>query len=431
MNAKALERIYAGIILTIFWLIVLHAPLTVWLGSEFPGLSDVLKAWKEIFMLPAVMIAAVLMSRHNLWRVMFDDWLVRLIIVYGALHLVMLLVFWNGVSATLAGLAIDLRYIVFFSLVYVLISLYPAYRRPLIVVTLAGAMVVGLFALLQITVLSRDVLTHIGYGSSTIEPYLTVDKNPDYVRINSTLRGPNPLGLYAGIVLSFVLAAVLHKRKQLSRWKYTAGVIALGAAVGLYASYSRSALLAAFVAFGIIIFVSYGKRLSRKSWSLLALAAVIIAIVFVAGRESNFVANVILHDDPNTGSSVTSNDAHVSSLQNGLERFASQPLGSGIGSSGPASLYSDKPQIIENQYLLIAHEAGWLGLGLFVAIFVLIMERLWRARSDWLALAIFASGAGIALAGVLLPVWVDDTVAIIWWGGAGIIVGGYNAKHTR
>ena len=103
-----------------------------------------------------------------------------------------------------------------------------------------------------------------------------------------------------------------------------------------------------------------------------------------------------------------------------------QPLGAGIGSTGSASLYDDDEGgvIIENQYLYIAHETGWLGLALFVAIFGLIMVRLWRARDDWLALGAFASGVGMALIGLLLPVWADDTVAIVWWALAATALGG-------
>ena len=54
----------------------------------------------------------------------------------------------------------------------------------------AGAVVVLGFAVLQATVLPRDVLAGIGYSRSTISPYLLVDDNPALVRINSTLRGP-------------------------------------------------------------------------------------------------------------------------------------------------------------------------------------------------------------------------------------------------
>ena len=101
-----------------------------------------------------------------------------------------------------------------------------------------------------------------------------------------------------------------------------------------------------------------------------------------------------------------------------------QPFGAGIGSTGSASLYGAQPLIVENQYLFIAHEVGWIGLALFLIIFVKILQQLWKRRADWLALGVFASGIGLALIGLLLPVWVDDTVAIIWWGLAAVAIAG-------
>jgi hypothetical protein len=105
-----------------------------------------------------------------------------------------------------------------------------------------------------------------------------------------------------------------------------------------------------------------------------------------------------------------------------------QPIGGGVGSTGSASLMTDSPLFIENQYLFIAHETGWFGLGLFIALMSLLLVRLWRYRRDWLALGVLTSGIGLSCIGLLLPVWVDDTVSIIWWGLAAIALasGGQN-----
>ncbi len=110
-----------------------------------------------------------------------------------------------------------------------------------------------------------------------------------------------------------------------------------------------------------------------------------------------------------------------------------EPFGSGIGSTGSASLFGSAPSVVENQYLFIAHETGWLGLTLFLVLFVMIMARLWQQRRDWLSLGVFASGVGLSLVGLLLPVWADDTVSIVWWGCAAIALagGGYARKQTK
>ena len=35
----------------------------------------------------------------------------------------------------------------------------------------------------------------------------------------------------------------------------------------------------------------------------------------------------------------------------------------------------------------------------------MILKRLWLVRKDWLALGVLASGIGLAMIGLLLPVW--------------------------
>lgn len=128
----------------------------------------------------------------------------------------------------------------------------------------------------------------------------------------------------------------------------------------------------------------------------------------------------MLHEDPSEGNDINSNQGHVESLQDGLSRMAVQPFGAGVGSTGSASLLGDNPVIIENQYLLVAHESGWIGLAIYLALYGLISVRLWHRRSNWLALGVLSSGIGIAAASLFLPVFVDDTVSIIWWGLAAV-----------
>lgn len=427
MKLAWLTSVYAVILLIIFGGIVVHAPLTVWLGTVFPDYSPLIKSWKEILMIPAALLAGVLVTRQGLWRELSRDWLFRLIVAYALLHIVLAIILPQDTLAQLAGFAIDLRYMLFFGLVYVLIRLAPQWRKQIVYVGAIGAVVVVGFATLQLF-LPKDTLSYIGYSKQTIAPYLTVDENPDFIRYSSTLRGPNPLGAYAGIVLGMITALLVRRKLPLQRKKvlWATGAITACSLVAVWINYSRSALVAAIVTVLIVLGVTMLRRMSRRAWLAVGVVFVILAGSLAVAWESNFVSNVILHENPTTGAEVSSNDGHVESLIFGVGRLVAQPLGAGIGSTGSASLYDDDEGgvIIENQYLYIAHETGWLGLALFVAIFGLIMVRLWRARDDWLALGAFASGVGMALIGLLLPVWADDTVAIVWWALAATALGG-------
>lgn len=407
-------------LLIIFGGVVVHAPISVYLGSVLVDAAIYIKAWKELLMLVVGLILVVLISRRRLWTI-YKQPIFYGIATFATLVILLVPYLFNNWTATLAGLIINLRYFVFFGLVFGFLKLYPQYRKLFIKVFFAGAILVIGFALLQLTVLPVDILAHIGYGPSTIMPYMTVDSNQAYVRINSTLRGPNPLGAYTIIVLTTSVGALLALRNRLSRWQKSGLILlATGAVVTLLASYSRAAALGAIIALVVVVLLVLTKK--WLGWLGLAVALVLVSlsgVVFIL-KDTQLVSQVILHQDPLEGNNLNSNDGHATSLTEGAKRLLQQPLGGGIGSTGSASLLTDAPLIIENQYLFTAHETGWLGLGLFLGVHFLVIRGLWRRRHDWLALAVFASGIGLLVVGVVLPVWTDDTVALVWWGLAAI-----------
>ncbi len=420
---KQLERFLVGILLVVAAGIVVHAPLTVWLGTVWPEWSEVIKAWKELLMAVALVLLVVLAVRRKMADTLLRDRVIQLALVFAGIHFLMIGVFNNDLHAAGAGILNDLRFVLYFVLTYGTLRLFPQYRSLFVKVFIGGAAVVFGFALLQLFVLPKDILAHIGYGKQTIAPYLTVDQNPNYVRINSTLRGPNPLGAYAMIVLSFLMACTV-KYGQMLRYNHRLWLIGATVTGGLIigTSYSRSSLLAVIVAIAVIVMATATKKVRRRL-SIVTLVSVAAAVVLVfALRDNAVVSNVVLHDDPAGGGSVSSNDDHASSVVDGIKRFAVQPFGAGVGSTGSASLSTDKPLIIENQFLFIAHEVGWVGLGVFLWLFVEIMRRLWQRRASMLALGTFASGCGLAIIGLMQPVWVDDTVGIIWYGLAGVAI---------
>lgn len=433
MKVSFLDALFVGILLVIFGGIVLHAPLSVGLGTIWPQYELLIKSWKEVLMGVALLLAVILLTIHKQWAIVKTK-IIYLIALFAALNVLLIPAYFTGFEATIAGLFINLRFFLFFALVYIAIRLYPKAHRPFLITFVAGATVVMVFALLQVTVLPHDILKYIGYGDSTIAPFLTVDQNMNYIRINSTLRGPNPLGLYAVIVLAGVLALWLRRPRRMNRnEQILAAVLAAGAVVSLWVSYSRSAALAGVAAIAIILLVLYGRRISKAVWISVVVAVIALTGTVIALRDTQFVSQVILHEDPHEGNDVNSNDGHADSLADGTRRMIAQPLGAGVGSTGSASLLTDKPLIIENQYLFVAHENGWVGLGLFLLISYHVLLGLWKRRAAWLALAVFASGVGIAIAGLFLPVWVDDTVSIIWWGLAAIAlaVPMTAVKHAR
>lgn len=425
-----IEKTYLGILLVIFGGIVLHAPISVGLSTLFPDYALLIKSWKEILMFVAVITAGIILYKKRQFKVLKEP-LMLASGVYAAIYVVLMPIFWQGLTSSVAGLMIDLRYVLYFSLIYIAIRLYPGYRRKFIITGVVGALIVFVFAILQVFILPYDVLKYIGYSKDTIIPYLVVDRNYDYVRINSTLRGPNPLGAYSCIGLGLLASWAVFNRNKLRKPStlLLAVLIAFGGFVALWASYSRSAAVAAIITVAIVLGLRFSYKITKKIWIICIILLFSAMGLLFALKGTAFVSQTILHENTGMVAIPSSNEGHINSLKDGLGRLVLQPLGAGVGSTGSASLYGNSPLTVENQYLFIAHEAGWAGLIVFLLIFAEVLRQLWRRRQDYLALGVFASGVGLALIGLLLPVWVDDTVAIIWWGLAAVALAVKGETH--
>lgn len=417
------EHIIAWLLLIILAGVVVHAPLSVFVGAHWPALALPIKAWKEVLLAVAFIMIGVDYTCRSAWRAVYRDWFVLLAVAFIAVHGVCALVMGSHGTSLLAGLLIDLRYVGYFLAVYLFLQLYPKYRQSFIIIGAFGAAIVIGFAVLQLA-LPHDFLKYFGYSDTTIRPYMTVDENPAFIRENSTLRGPNPLGAYSLMVLAVWLGYGIKRRWRFSAGKEKTLFFVAGAAslVALWVSYSRSAVLGMIVAAIVMLGAVYGKKITQKTWLILVAGILIVAAGLFLARHTYFVQNVIVHDNPSTGAKTLSNEGHLISLQDGIARLLRQPLGGGVGSTGSASLQSSSALIIENQFLFVAHESGWLGILVLLALFGLVLWRLWQKRADYLALALFATGLGYAFIGLMQPVWVDDTVSMVWWGMAAVLI---------
>ena len=129
MKLKHLEKTIAGILLVIAGGMAIHTPVTLWLGTLAPDWALVIKAWKEVLMGIALVLLVIVAVRRKKFDELLQDRLLQLALVYAGLHFVMMMVFQNGLSSAGAGLLIDLRYILYFVLVYAFLRLYPNYRH--------------------------------------------------------------------------------------------------------------------------------------------------------------------------------------------------------------------------------------------------------------------------------------------------------------
>lgn len=416
----------------LFVLLPFHAFLTVW-GASALGHYTALRLWKEVVLLALLAAGAVLLYWDSKLRaIFFRNRLMQVIGLYALLSFVIGGVAYaaGGVNKTALadGLLLNLRFLLFFVLVWLVSHKTDALRRWWRRLLLGPAVVVVGIGLMQRFLLPYDVLKHFGYNANTIYPYETIDHKRAYLRVQSTLRGANPLGAYLVVVTSVVVQWLLAKRD-----KILPAAILLATIVVLFFSGSRSAMIGAAFAGLVVLYV----RVSDSHWRRLLL--VVTASCFVAGAAAGFALrnndhfqNIVFHTDEHSTSSENSNEGHATLLKEGIIDVLHHPLGDGVGTAGPASVHNNHPgKIAENYFVQIAQETGWLGFALFAVIYLGVGIRLWQQRQDSLSLVLFASLIGITFVNLLSHAWTDDTLAYIWWGLAGLALAPPLKSHMK
>ena len=254
----------------------------------------------------------------------------------------------------------------------------------------------------------------------------------------STTRGPNPLGAYlivpAVLLLSVAAQHVLKRNGsrfilQLQKKRNCQLIASVAVALSmtlllLYGSHSRAAWLGFIISAAVWCLLSVSKQIRRILYATTVVGVLLIGVGVYQFRDNSFVQTVILHDNPDTGAAVTSNDAHGQSIINGLRQVSQRPIaGCGPGCAGPASFYnSDGGNLSENYYIQVAQEVGVLGLALFIIFTILIARELYAMRKNSLAVVLLSTLVGLSVANLLLHVWADETIAYVWWGTAGLFL---------
>ena len=404
-----------------------YITLAVWSASLLHHL-DLFKIWKELALaIMALIIAIFLFTQRGLAKRSLKSRLIELSVVYVSLILLIgvfdMLTHRVSRNAVIYGLLTDLRPIGFFLVAYLTFVISAQKKLPAMnwkKIILIPALLVIIFGFLQMTVLPKDILKHVGYSNATTAPYQTVDNQPNIVRVQSTTRGPNPLGAYDLVIIT-ALSVLLVKAK--GRRQLWLGVFLAISLVMLFGTYSRSAEIGVLLAWLTLIAIYQKKWLAKHIFiSIGAIVIVALIGVLAAERHNYFLQNIFLHTSNRSTSAVSSNAQRGQAIKSAISDVYHHPLGGGIGSAGPASRRNTKGplKLAEDNYLQIGQEAGVIGMILFIAIIVVAGIELWRRRQDQLALILLASLVGLSFVNLVSHAWTDDTLAYIWWGLAGI-----------
>ncbi len=281
-------------------------------------------------------------------------------------------------------------------------------------------------------------------------------------RIQSTMSGPNQLGLWLLLPWCLVLVRLLKERKA---WLLLPlGLIGLA----LLMSFSRSAFLGGFVATLVALRIGLSPRIAKK-----------VFLGFLGGCLALGIILVFLF--PQIFWRLGSTRGHLTRPILAMQEVLRNPLGKGLGMAGPASTHltdtcvflraQDDPKwaekipqlcvfvggvkvqpmdrecscpvLPENWYIQIGSELGILGFILFLSLIVMILYRLkvespstplgtggkWKVSMYHdtshngslttyhlpLRSSVFLSFLAIAVAALFLHAWEDSAVAYTLW----------------
>ncbi len=427
---EVVSTIEAYLFCFVLALVPFHAFITVWL-STFVGNYTLLRLWPAaITVLLFILLLVSLVNNPDERRLYRHSYLLKIILGYSVFVIVFGVVAYllKGVSlkAVAYGILLDVRFFIWFLFAFLIAKRSTRLQNHWWSITVVPLVFVTLFALFQFFVLPSDFLSHFGYERGpTIPPLQTINEDPSTIRAQSFLRGPNQLGLYLLFGLSLMIAVLARGKSRTLRTKILFGIGMICLVIALFATHSRSAWLGSAVVIGTAFVVDMGRRMSRKY--LIVICAGLLLVgggLFAAFQQTTTFKDVILHASTNTENNHDSNAGHLNGIRSGLDDIASNPLGDGPGTAGPASAYNtlQPPRISESQYLNVGQELGWLGLIFFFGMTVFLGVRLFLMRKDPLSYGLFLSLVGVSVANIFMYSWFDETLAYMWWGLAGLVV---------
>jgi len=409
----------AVILLSILLVVMpFHAAIVTILGNYLP-FKTLLQAWKEIliFIVGLLCVFAVYKDRSLL---KFDN-INKIAVAIILFSIAVSLVRYNELNAFLAGFKTNLVVLILFLEAQILASKYSF--EKIFKIVLIPAVIVTVIALMQPILFRAETLNMIGYGPESINPEQFVEYSNQSIRVFSTLGGPNQLGAY--LILPFAMSLVWAIKSKKFIW-YLLPLIFI---LPIYMTYSRSAWIGTIVAAIVVVLLNFKPKIQLSVGLGLLVLLSTFGYIFYTGSVCDYLAgpvSIIVHGDCSSGELGGSDMMRVDSIDNGIATIKANPFGSGMGTAGPASFYTQNPLIVENWYIQIAIEVGLIGLILYLAFIVLNMIKLYIKSKEKnysvLPSMLFATICGILVASLFLHTLTDSTLSILLFGLLGLVI---------
>lgn len=462
-----LQRLREPLALVLLTLLPLHA-LLVTLGTKLivgPGQAPLgtLAMWKEGLMGVILLIAIV--------EVISDQWSVvsrqRSVIRKIKIDVIDLLIIGLVVLAGIVQLAVrsplstalyGFRYDFVAPLAFLVLRRVPwsdVFRKRAVWIIIAVGALVALYGLVTL-VLPDSFFRALGYSDlhslyvpgGPIAAFQQLGGTAIH-RVQSTMSGPNQLGLWLLLPWSLVLIRLFqgfHTAEEAASKKWKRLVILLVITLAILATFSRSSWISMVLSGSIILWQLSPQKIRVPLFSIAgSFAAILLLSVAVLYPE------VIQRSVSNAG--------HIERPLEAMQRIVDQPLGHGLGTAGPASnrisdacVYLEEgadaswavqhtdlcvfvgdaqvqpagracscPFLPENWYLQIGIELGVIGMFAWVLMVILLLIKLRAASGErretngGLPMGVFVAFLGVSVAGLFLHSWEDAAVALSLW----------------
>jgi len=459
-----LQRTREWLTIILIALLPLHALLvTVWTNVlSGPGNAPLLMfaVWKETVLGIILLIALIeIIFKHRL-KAFYLDTLDSLIVAIIVLSAIVSFIINDNLMLFLYGFKYDFIPLTAF-LILRRVEWTETFRYTIRGVLIALGAIVALYGFATL-LLPYSFFQSLGY-SALHSLYLPGDSLAAFQqigglgirRMQSTMSGPNQLGLWLLIPLGFlilngiksylasdtvaerVLIKLLLREK--GRLLLTIALITVLTAV-LVLTFSRSAWIAAAL-IGVIAFARHFDKAAFIRIIIRLLAVCFFGLLLVVFLKPDIITRV------------ASSRNHLTRPVEAAKVMVANPFGLGLGSAGPASnrvsdacVYlpadgdaswaEDRPDLCvflgerqvqpedrecscpflpENWYLQIGVELGILGFALFILIIFFAIRMLRQSKDYSLGEGVLLGFVGISIAALFLHAWEDSAVAYTLW----------------
>jgi hypothetical protein len=333
------------------------------------------------------------------------------------------LILWCGIN-TLYGMAskaeairainVDFGGALLFIIVWLIVPSMDEAKR-LRQVMLAGLGLIGIFAI-------PDIISANAFETwANYLPLHTIEQRIPQIR--SITSGPNPFGTLLAVA-AFIVVTVFD-----SPWVVGVGVGICGLLMGL--TYARSAWIGVAVAAGGYFAYGWFKQKQVTVWPIILAVTIIFGAGAGAVRFHEGPAGVFIH-----GKSTEEHQqaATVAAQSTVSEPWSRKIFGYGLGMAGPIVLSDPHTlkqiqnlpylqPITESWYIQVMQEIGFIGLVIYLWLYVEVTRKLWIRDKLIAFLAV-----GLAVNAITLETWAADAnLNLLFWALAALSL--YSARN--